>query len=145
MTSSSLPDPDFQPEFYDSVPTKRLLAWGIDSLLVVLMTIVSLPFTAFTGLFFFPVLWMLVGFAYRTLSLGILSATVGMLLLSIELRTKDGKKFSVLEGFLHTLGYTVSFSSGILQLASVATILTSRYKQSLTDMLLGTVALNKRH
>ncbi len=49
---STLPDPDFQPEFYADVPGKRLLAFFIDTIIIIGLCVLVLPFTAFTGLFF---------------------------------------------------------------------------------------------
>lgn len=48
-----LPDPERQPDFYKDVPLKRLLAWCIDAVITGLACIIILPFTAFTGIFFF--------------------------------------------------------------------------------------------
>ncbi|MGJ8558402.1 MAG: RDD family protein, partial [Sulfitobacter geojensis] len=42
------------------------------------------------------------------------------------------------------LGYSVSFAIPVLQLISIVLMLTSARRQGLTDMVLGTVALNKR-
>jgi hypothetical protein len=54
--SFDLPDPHYQPEFYADVPLKRLISWAIDTVLIVLLVVLILPFTAFTGLFFLPLL-----------------------------------------------------------------------------------------
>ncbi len=57
-----LPDPDLQAEFYADVPLKRALAWIVDMILIALLTTVIVPFTAFTALFFLPVLFLMVSF-----------------------------------------------------------------------------------
>ncbi len=80
------PDPDTQPQFYTGVPTKRLVAWILDMVLIVLICLAILPFTAFTGIFFFPFLMLIVGFLYRVATLTGGSATWGMRLLSLEIR-----------------------------------------------------------
>lgn len=49
---TALPDPDYQAEFYQDVPTKRLIAWIADTIVIVLISLLIVPFTAFTGLFF---------------------------------------------------------------------------------------------
>jgi len=139
-----LPDPDSQPQFYASVPSKRLLAWVIDTLLILLACIAILPFTAFTGLFFFPLLFLVVGFAYRLVTLANGSATWGMRIAAIELRCSDGSRFDFGTAAAHTLGYTVSISIPILQVISIVLMLTNARGQGLTDNLLGTVALNRR-
>ena len=129
------PDPELQPQFYDSVPTKRLLAWGADMLIVAALTLLVVPFTAFVGLFFLP-------FLYLTLSRG--SATWGMRLMSIELRTREDAPFDLATAFLHTLGYTVSFAMPPLQLVSIVLMLSTQRHQGLSDLALGTVAMNRR-
>lgn len=139
-----LPDPDTQPAFYDSVPSKRLVAWVIDTVLIVIASTLVLPFTAFTGLFFFPFLVFVVGFVYRWITLAGGSATWGMRLMSIEFRSANGAPFDGGTAFLHTLGYTISFAIPIAQLVSIVMMATGHRGQGLTDMVLGTVALNRR-
>lgn len=140
----NLPDPDRQPEFYASVPSKRLLAWVIDTLIILLACVVVLPFTAFLGIFFFPLMYLLVGFAYRVVTLTNGSATWGMRIAAIEFRGADGSRLDLGTAFAHTLGYSVSISIPILQIISVVLMLTNARGQGLTDNLLGTVALNRR-
>lgn len=138
------PDPDTQPQFYTGVPTKRLVAWILDTILIVLIGVIILPFTAFTGLFFFPFLMLVVGFFYRIATLASGSATWGMRLMSVEIRQGDDRPLDGATAFLHTLGYSLSFAMPVLQLISIVLMLTSARRQGLTDMVLGTVALNKR-
>ncbi len=138
------PDPDTQPQFYTGVPTKRLVAWILDMVLIVLICLAILPFTAFTGIFFFPFLMLIVGFLYRVATLTGGSATWGMRLLSLEIRQGDDRPLDGATAFLHTLGYSVSLALPVLQLISIVLMLTSARRQGLTDMVLGTVALNKR-
>jgi len=58
-----LADPVRQPEFYASVAPKRAIAWIIDNVLIALICVIILPFTAFAGIFFFPFLMLVIGFA----------------------------------------------------------------------------------
>ena len=106
--SFDLPDPHYQPEFYADVPLKRLISWAIDTVIIVLLVVLILPFTAFTGLFFLPLLAFLVNFAYRVICLANGSATLGMRLTAIEFRTSRGMHFAASDALLHTLGYTLS-------------------------------------
>ena len=144
MTQSALPDPHLQPEFYADVPTKRLLAIVVDTLVIVAMCLLVLPFTAFTGVFFFPFLMLVVGFAYRVATIANGSATWGMRLMAIEFRTHDGHTFDLGTAFLHTLGFTVSMGVFVAQAISIVLMLTSERGQGLTDMVLGSVALNRQ-
>ncbi|MDW3116735.1 RDD family protein [Roseovarius pacificus] len=139
-----LPDPITQPEFYSDVPAKRLLAWVVDTVLIVLICLLIVPFTAFTGLFFFPFLLLVVGFAYRVVTIARGSATWGMRLVSLEFRKLDGQRFDLSMALLHTLGLTISFGFPILQVISIVLMLTTERGQGLSDHVLGTVALNRR-
>jgi len=139
-----LPDPHSQPEFYADIPAKRLFAWVIDTVLIVVLCLLVLPFTAFTGIFFFPFLMLLIGFAYRVATIANASATLGMRLLAIEFRRADGSRFDLGTAFAHTLGYTFSWALMPLQLISVVLMLTTERSQGLSDHALGTVALNRK-
>ncbi|MCP4824270.1 MAG: RDD family protein, partial [Shimia sp.] len=90
--SFALPDPDTQSEFYEDVTFKRLLAWLIDTGLIFVFCVLVLPFTAFTGIFFFGALLFVFGFAYRVVTIATGSATWGMRLISIELRQSHGSR-----------------------------------------------------
>lgn len=139
-----LPDPQSQPEFYADVPTKRLVAFVVDTLVIVVICLAILPFTAFTGILFFPVLMMLVGFAYRVVTLARSSATWGMRLTAIEFRAANGARFDLGLAFAHTLGFTISFALPILQVVSIVLMLTGARAQGLSDLVLGSVAINRR-
>ncbi len=141
---SMTPDPDTQPEFYDGVATKRLFAWIVDAIFIFLACLITLPFTAFTGVFFFPLMILVIGFIYRVATLTSGSATWGMRLLGMELRTNNDERLDPGTAFLHTLGYTVSIGIMPLQLISIVLMGTSARCQGLSDMVLGTVALNRR-
>ncbi len=140
----NLPDPDFQPQFYEGVPGKRLLAWIIDTILILLLCVITVVLTAFVGAFVWPILVATISFVYRTLTLASGSATWGMRFAGIEIRAADGAALDPLQAGAHTLGYMVSMAIPILQIISVVMMLTGARKQGLTDMVLGTVALNRR-
>ncbi len=138
------PDPDIQSQFYDGIPSKRFLAWIVDMIIIIGICLLVLPFTAFTGLFFFPFLMLVFGFAYRVVTLANGSATWGMRLMGMEIRQSDDSPLDLGQAFLHTLGYSISFAMAPLQLISVVLMLTSARKQGLNDMVLGTVPMNRR-
>ena len=130
-TTWHIPDPQAQPEFYADVPLKRLLAWLIDTVLVIVICLLIVPFTAFTGLLFFPVLMLMVGFAYRVVTLANGSATWGMRLMAIEFRTLSGEKFDLSMAFGHTMIFSIGCAFLPVQLLSVILILTSVRAQGL--------------
>lgn len=138
-----LPDPDLKPEFYADVATKRFIAWIIDTVLILLLCLIIIPFTAFTALFFLPFLFLLVGFAYRTVSLANRSATPGMRLMAIEFRSHDGNRLTLPLAALHTLGFTVASSMVLPQVVSIVLMLTTARAQGLSDLVLGTAAVNR--
>ena len=139
-----LPDPHSQPEFYRDVPTKRLIAWVADEIVVGFFVLVLTLLSLFTALFILPLVWMTVSFLYRWTTIAGRSATPGMRLVSLELRQSDGRPMDSTSAFLHTLGYVVSVVTFPLQLVSIALMLMSERRQGLTDMILGTAAINRR-
>ncbi len=138
-----LPDPDREAEFYADVPLKRFIAWIVDAVLIGVLTAIVVPFTAFTGLFFLPFLFLVIGYFYRWFTIAARSATPGMRLAAIEFRTAQGERFDSGMAALHTLGYSVSVSVFPLQLVSILLMLISARRQGLTDHILGTAVLNR--
>ncbi|XDA99665.1 RDD family protein [Sulfitobacter sp. LCG007] len=138
------PDPQTQAQFYRDVPLKRLLAWVVDTIVTVIACVLILPFTAFTGLFFLPALYVTVNFIYRFLTLAGGSATWGMRLFAIELRQADGSRLGGGSALMHTIGYVASWAVAPLQLISVVMMAVTERGQGLTDHALGTVAINRR-
>lgn len=140
----ALPDPDTQPQFYQSVPSKRLIAWVIDSAVTFVLCLGAVLVTAFVGLFVWPLLFLVLGFAYRVVTIAGGSATWGMRFAGIELRDTTGARLDLGQAVAHTAGYTISVGIPILQVISVVMMLTGPRGQGLTDSVLGTVALNRR-
>lgn len=138
-----LPDPVTEAEFYDGVPAKRLFAWVIDVALIWLLTLLVLPLTLFTGLFYLPVLYFLIGFLYRWVGLTRNSATPGMWFAAIEIRDARGERLESGTAFLHTAGYAASVAMFPAQLVSVALMLVTPMRQGLTDLILGTAAIRR--
>jgi uncharacterized RDD family membrane protein YckC len=142
-TLPGLPNPETRPEFYAGVPLKRGFAWIVDLALIAVLTVVVVPFTAFIGLLVLPLLFLLVGFLYRWVTISLGSATLGMRVAAIELRDREGDRFDSQTAFMHTLGYSVSFAIFPLQMVSIALMLMSERGQGLTDHVLGTCAVNR--
>lgn len=136
------PDPDRHAAFYEGVLSKRFLAWVMDMALILILTAMIVPFTAFTALFFLPGLFLVVGFLYRWITLSGRSATWGMRLMNIEFLDRNGQRFDAATAFLHTMGYSLSMAFVIPQILSVALMMISSRGQGLSDHVLGTVAIN---
>jgi len=147
MTDSlthALPDPDRHAEFYAGTAFKRGVAWIVDTIFVTLLVTLVALVTALTALFILPLVWLAVGFLYRWVTISGNSATWGMRLMNIEFLDRYGKRFDAATAFVHTLGYSLSMAFVIPQIISVALMMVSRRGQGLTDMVLGSVAINSR-
>lgn len=143
MPATTLPDPDRRPEFYSGTAVKRGLAWVVDVLLIGLISIFALPFTAFLGLFFFPAMMLVLGFFYRWMTLSSGSATWGMRLMGVEIRDSRCERLTPETAFLHTAGYTASVILAPAQLVSACLMIATPRGQGLTDLILGTAAINR--
>jgi uncharacterized RDD family membrane protein YckC len=148
MTSTTdsfwgLPDPNRDADFYADIPSKRLVAWFVDIVLIALITLLVLPLTLFIGLFFLGFLFLAISFLYRWSALARHSATPGMRFVAIELRDRTGQRFDTATAFLHTLGYALSIGIFPFQLISIVLMLMTPRRQGLTDHILGTAAINR--
>lgn len=141
---TTLPDPISQPQFYASVASKRLVAWIVDSIVILVLSLIVVLLTAFVGLLIWPLLYLVVGFAYRTVTLANGSATWGMRFAGVEIRNAFGERLDLGLALAHTAGYTLSIAIPLIQVVSIIMMLTSARGQGLTDAFLGTVALNRR-
>ena len=142
--------PRWDLDFYDGVLPKRLIAWFIDVALTALLAApLMLPVLALGVVLIFPLLlipmiWAITGFVYRWATISNNSATWGMRIMAIELRNSAGARLNLPEAALHTLGYTISIGSLIIQAVSVVLMCASLRGQSLSDHVLGTVMINRR-
>ena len=140
---SALPDPDYDHAFYDGVPAKRLFAWVIDVLLVTALTFVLGLLTLSVLWWVWPVTFITVNFIYRAGSIAAWSATPGMQVMNLQLRSATGARFSGGEAVLHTLGYMAATGFVIVQLLSVVMMAMGARHQGLHDLLIGSAAINR--
>ena len=124
-----IPAPERQAEFYADVPTKRLLAWCVDTAVILGLSALIGAATVAVSPFAWPLLLRAVGLAYRTVTLARGSATWGMRLMAIEFRTLHGQRLSPSLAFLHSLGLTISFAFPVLQIISIVLMLTQERGQ----------------
>lgn len=141
---SSLPDPRTQAAFYADVPFKRLIAFFLDVLIIFALTLGFVILTLGFGVLIFALAFAVIGFLYRVGTIAAGSATWGMRLMAIELRNLQGSKLSGSEALLHTIAFYISFGVFPVQIISAVLMLTTARGQGLTDMLFGTVALNRK-
>lgn len=138
-----LPDPTRERAFYQDVPTKRLIAFVVDTVIIFAVSLLALPLTAFLGLLFFPVMMGVIGFVYRFATLAMLSCTWGMALMAVELREADGLRLQPVTALLHVSGLYLSFAIIPLQVLSVGLMAGLGRGQGLSDLILGTAMINR--
>ena len=139
----SLPHPEDDPAFYDHLIAKRFLAWVIDLLVTALLTLLVIVLTLGLAALVFPLVWAVIAVAYRTVMLTRYGATVGMLVAAIRLRRLDGSRPDPTLCLWHSAIYAGTMAFVVPQVASVALMLTTPYKQGLNDWLLGTTLVNR--
>ncbi len=139
----SLPDPEFQPEFYQDVPLKRALAWLVDLLVTLVLTVVALAFTLFLAAFFLPLFFAIISIAYRTVMLSRYGATLGMMVTALKWRGLDGRAPDPLTAFYYSAIHAGQWAVLPVQIASIVMILVTPYRQGLNDTLLGTTMLHR--
>ena len=142
-TMTQLPDPTYDPAFYDGVLPKRLFAWVIDAALVVAVMLILSIFTA--GIAF--VLWVpihaVMAFLYRWLTIRSRGATFGMRVMAIELRSNSGAHLTSGEAALHTLVFLVGATIFIVQMISMAMMIGRPLNRGLADEITGAVMINR--
>jgi uncharacterized RDD family membrane protein YckC len=144
-------DPAENPELFDGVLPRRLLAFAID--IGVILVPVALAFVVIIlfGLVTFGLGWALLGvlypgtviwaLAYYGLTLGgPASATIGMRVLEIEMRTWYGAPCYFVLGAVHAVAFYVSMSV-LTPLVLLVCFFNTRHRL-LHDMVLGTVVIN---
>jgi uncharacterized RDD family membrane protein YckC len=141
-------DPITQPELFDGILSKRIVAFLIDAVLIVLLMIPAALMIFILGIItlgiawlLFPALFAIVALGYCAFTLGgRASATPGMQFVGVEMRTWNGQKMFALLAVMHALIFW--FSVGILTPFILLVGLFTRRRQLLHDLLLGVVALN---
>lgn len=139
----SLPDPTYDPEFYDHLLPKRFLAWVVDLVITLLLVLIAIIATGFLGLFIFPVLWTAVAVGYRTVMLTRYGATAGMMIASLQWLNLDGERPEAVIAAWHSFIYAVCMAMMAPQIVSVTMMLTTPYRQGLNDWILRTTIINR--
>ena len=144
-------DPMTQPELFEGVLARRIVAFLIDLIVISVPLIflaiflfvfglVTLGLGWFLFVFYGPVavIWAL---AYYGLTFGSpASATIGMRIVDLEMRTWYGAPCYFVLGAVHAIGYwlTVSFLTPFILLVG----LVNDRRRLAHDMLLGTIVIN---
>ena len=141
-------DAETQPDLFEDILSKRIIAFVFDAILIVLLMVPAAllvlvlgVITLGIGWLLFPPLFALVALGYVALTLGgPASATLGMRLAGVQMRTWSGQKMFPLLAIMHALIFW--FSVGILTPLILLVGLFTERRQLLHDLLLGVVALN---
>lgn len=144
-------DPITQPEYFEGVLPRRMLAFCIDVIVLAIPVLIASLFIFMFGIVTLGLGWALFwllptgaavwGVLYYGLCFGSRgSATVGMRAMDLEMRTWYGAPSYFLLGAVHAVGYWISVSTLTPFVVFVA-LLNSR-RRLLHDILLGTVVIN---
>ncbi len=133
------------PNFTQALQRKGFFAWLIDSVIVLGILIISSPFTVFVSLFLFPFFNAAIDFMYRTATLSMGSATSGMRIMAIEFHHESGHRLDFITSVFHIIGLYVSYATVLVQLLSIGMVVMRDDRKSLTDMMIGTVMVNRAH
>ena len=145
-----VPDPDQDPQFYEGVPLRRLVAFLIDMIVIAglwfaavfvgfLLTVLSLG----AGLGLAMLLLTLTGFVYRVLMLRYRSATVGMLVTGIEVRDQNGAQADQTFALLHTAGFYATMLFPPLLLIGWVLLAGDPHRRAMHDIFLRAVVINR--
>ena len=144
-------DPAANPELFEGVLSRRLLAFFIDVLIIAVPVMVAAIVIFLFGIVTLGLGWMLFwllspasiiwALVYYGLTMGsAASATIGMRAMDIEIRTWYGGPAYFLLGAVHAVVYWVSVS--VLTPLILLVGLFNGRRRLLHDMLVGTVVIN---
>lgn len=141
-------DPARQPELFDGVLSKRIVAFILDAVIIVVLMVPAALLVFILGFVTFGIGWLLYGVLFAVVALGYVaftlggpaSATVGMRASGLEMRTWNGGRMFPLLAIMHSLlfWFSVSILTPLILLVGLFTY----RKQLLHDLLLGVVMLN---
>jgi len=147
-TGPALYEPETHPELYDGVLSKRIVAFVVDAIIVIVLMIPAALVVFVVGVITLGIGWLLYGALFAIVALGYVAltlggnaaATVGMKATGIEMRTWNGGRPFPLLAVLHALifWFSVSLLTPLILLVGLFT----RRRQLLHDLLLGTLVLN---
>jgi len=141
-------DPAKDPDLFDAVLAKRVVAFAIDAVAIFALMIPAGMLVAVFGFITLGIGWLLFGplfaivaLGYEALTLGgPHSATLGMQLTGVEMRTWSGQRMFPLLAIMHALLFWVSIVV-LTPLVLLVPLFTYR-KQLLHDLVLGVMGLN---
>jgi uncharacterized RDD family membrane protein YckC len=144
-------DPAANPELFDGVLARRVVAFLIDFLILAVPVVFAAMFLSVVtivtfglGIVFFALLWpamVIWAVVYYGMTLGSpASATIGMRVMEIEMRTWYGSPAYFVLGAVHAVVFWVTVSA-ITPLILLVCLFNGR-RRCLHDILVGTVVIN---
>jgi uncharacterized RDD family membrane protein YckC len=141
-------DETIHPQLFGEILPKRLLAFAIDAVIVLVAMVPASLAVFILGILTLSLGWLLYPFVFAIVALGYLaltlgspeSATIGMRMAGIEMRTLGGERMYPLLAILQGLLFWVLI--GLLTPLILVVGLMSNRSRLLHDMLLGTIMLN---
>ncbi len=144
-------DPAANPELFDGVLTRRLVAFVIDLVIIGIPVLLATFFVTILGLITFGLGWLLFwllspatilwAIFYYGITFGSpASATIGMRVMDLEMRTWYGAPTYFLLGAVHAVAYWITVSV-LTPLILLVALFNDRHRL-LHDMLVGTVVIN---
>jgi uncharacterized RDD family membrane protein YckC len=144
-------DPAANPEVFQGVLARRFVAFVIDIVIIMLPVVFAAVFIFFLGLVTFLLGWALFWLLYPATVVWALvycgstlgspaSATIGMRIMDLEMRTWYGAPAYFVLGAVHTIVFWITISV-LTPLVLVIGLLNGR-QRLLHDILIGTVVIN---
>ena len=97
------------------------------------------------SLFLLTFYYATIDFIDRMTKLYMGSATFGMRIMAIELRHESRHRLDFISSVFHIIGLYVSYALVLVQLLSIGMMVMRDDRKSLTDMVIGTVMVNRAH
>ncbi|MEL7139500.1 MAG: RDD family protein [Pseudomonadota bacterium] len=148
--SLSFPDPVSDSQFYHGVRARRVAAFFVDLLVIVVLLIGVIMIGAVVGVITAGIGFVLLipaiavtGLVYRTTMVMERSATLGMMLMGIELRDARGSRLDGSTAFIHALAFTATLYLPPVLIASVGWAAINPRGQTIPDALCQTVMINR--
>jgi uncharacterized RDD family membrane protein YckC len=141
-------NPVSQPQLFDGVIGKRLLAFLVDAIIILLLWVLAAVVVGVLGIITLGLAWLLygaifpiVGLGYNAVTIGgSNSATIGQRMMGLEVRMWFGGKVSPLVAAFHALLFWFSF---VIFCPILLWALFDQRKRCLHDILAGVVLINR--
>ena len=138
--------------YYDKILLKRIIASFIDVLLVCTLTIIVLIIISFLGVLTFGIIGKSIPFVipvifstYFSFTLGgNNSATPGMNILGIVIKSRKKNKLGKVSAFAHSLIFFISLPIGLIFLISIIYPLLNKQRKCIHDLIYEIEAYEKK-